>query len=300
MAHDHSHDHSHTHAHTHATGSIGTAFFLNLLFTVAEFFGGVLTNSVAILSDAVHDLGDSITLGLSWYLNQKSIQGRDERFSYGYRRFSLLGALATGIVLLGGSILVLSEAIPRLLEPETPNAPGMLAFSIVGIVVNGAAVLRLRGLSSLNARVVALHLLEDVLGWVGVLIVSVTLLFLDLPILDPILSIVITSYILYNVARNLRKTLTVFLQAVPSDADPVAAEALLSEIEGVISVHHTHSWSLDGEHHVLTTHVVVSPQTSWEEASHIKRKAKKLLRSHDFHFATIEIEVEGEPCEAED
>jgi cobalt-zinc-cadmium efflux system protein len=273
---------------------------LNLLFTVAEIIGGLWTNSVAILSDAVHDLGDSITLGLSWYLNRKSVQGRDQRFSYGYRRFSLLGALVTGIVLLAGSLLVLSEAIPRLLHPETPLARGMLIFALVGITVNGAAALRLRGLSSLNARVVMLHLLEDVLGWVGVLIVSVILLFRDIPILDPILSVVITSYILYNVAHNLHKTLTVFLQAVPFDADPAAAEALLTGIEGVVSVHHTHAWSLDGERHVLTTHVVVSSRASWEEMARIKRDAKKRLRSHDYHFVTIEIEVEGEPCEAEE
>jgi cobalt-zinc-cadmium efflux system protein len=297
VSHDHRH---HSHVHTHATGNIGIAFVLNLVFTVAELVGGLWINSVAILSDAVHDLGDCITLGLSWYLSRKSVQGRDQRFSYGYRRFSLLGALVTGIVLLAGSLLVLAEAIPRLLHPETPLARGMLVFALVGITVNGVAALRLRGLSSLNARVVMLHLLEDVLGWVGVLIVSTILLFRDIPILDPILSIVITSYILYNVAHNLRRTLSVFLQAVPADADPAAAEALLVGIEGVRSVHHTHAWSLDGERHVLTTHVVVSPGTTWEEASRTKRTAKELLRNHDYHYATIEIEVEGEPCGAEE
>ncbi|MDX1600202.1 MAG: cation diffusion facilitator family transporter, partial [Anaerolineales bacterium] len=161
------------HGHTdRPPGGLRTAFFLNLAFTLLEIVVGLFTNSVAILSDAVHDLGDSLSLGLSWYLEGYANRAGDRRYSYGYRRFSLLGALVSTIVLIAGSLLILSEAIPRLLNPEPTNALGMAAFAIVGVAANGAAVLRLRGQRSMNARVVTWHLLEDVLGWVAVLIVG--------------------------------------------------------------------------------------------------------------------------------
>lgn len=295
------HDHSHgSHTHVHATGSIRVAFFLNLAFTIAEFAGGLWTNSLAILSDAVHDLGDSLTLGLSWFLEERSKKGRDAAYSYGYRRHSLLGALVAGSVLLAGSLVVISRAIPRLMHPEHPNAKGMLAFAVVGVLVNGAAILRLRGGQSMNARVVALHLLEDVLGWVAVLVVSVILLFKDIPILDPVLSLIITAYVLYNAVVNLRRTLVIFLQSTPRDVDIPSIEDRIAQIPGVSSVHHTHAWSLDGIHHVLTTHVVVPDATPWPELQRVKKQAKQLLRELDFISATIEVEHESEECEAEE
>jgi cobalt-zinc-cadmium efflux system protein len=296
MAHDH---HHHGHYHEHASGNIGLAFFLNLGFTVVEIVGGLWTNSIAILSDALHDLGDSFTLGASWLLQRKSRQGRDERYSYGYRRYSLLGALISAIVLLAGSVFILSEAIPRLTSPETPNARGMLGLAVLGVLVNGAAALRLRGDSSLNARIVGLHLLEDVLGWIGVLVVSLVLLVKDIPILDPILSIIITAYVLYNLTRHLRSTLGVFLQAVPGDIDVGEIREKLKTIEGVEEVHHAHTWSLDGEHHVLTAHIVVGDTTTFGQAARIKHEAKDLLKSLHFPHATLEIETLSEECGAD-
>lgn len=293
----HSHDHS-SHSHVHTTNNIKVAFFLNCVFTIAEIVGGIWTNSVAILSDAVHDAGDSFTLGLSWYLEKKSTRGRDITYSYGYRRFSLLGAVISGVVLLSGSLLVLSEAIPRLIHPEPSHAQGMLAFALFGILINSIAVFRLRGETSINARIVALHLLEDVLGWAGVLVVAIVLFFKPIYILDPLLSILITAYVLYKSVANLRKTLLIFLQAAPLGIDISDVESQLAHLSGVVSVHHTHSWSLDGTHHVLTTHVVVPTDTKWEDISRIKKEAKQLLRSLHFHHATIEIEVEDEECTA--
>ena len=185
----------HHHHHSHSSGNIKTAFFLNFGFTILEIIGGILTNSIAILSDALHDLGDSISLGIAWYLDNFSKKDSTSRYSYGYRRFSLLGALINSLVLIGGSLFILSEAIPRILNPEEAHAPGMIAFAILGVIVNGAAVLKLKDDKSMNAKVVAWHLMEDVLGWVAVLIVGITLLFVNLPVLDPILSILITLYV---------------------------------------------------------------------------------------------------------
>lgn len=291
-------DHPHNHSHDHArdSGNIQTAFFLNLGFTLLEIFGGLWTNSVAILSDAVHDLGDSLSLGLAWMLDRYAQRERDKRFSYGYRRFSLLGALLNTVVLIVGAIFVLSEAIPRLFDPEPSNAPGMIAFALLGIVVNGAAVLRMRGGKTLNAQVVAWHLLEDVLGWVAVLIVAIVLLFTDIQVLDPALSILITAYVLYNVLKNMRKTLSLFLQGVPEHIDVDYIESEISQVDNVKSNHHTHVWSLDGEHHVLTTHVVVAEDISRDQILCVKEDIKQLLKPYELSHITVEIEYGERDC----
>jgi cobalt-zinc-cadmium efflux system protein len=208
------------HGHSHDTASnIRVAFFLNLGFTVLEIIGGTLTNSVAILSDALHDLGDSLSLGIAWYLENVAKREADHRFSYGYRRFSLLGALITSIVLVIGSLIVLSEAVQRVAEPEEPAAGGMILLALIGIGVNGLAVLRVRGDGGLSAQAVSWHLLEDVLGWIAVLFVGIVMSFVDAPILDPVLSMLLATYVLYRVITNLRKTLRVFLQATPEGID---------------------------------------------------------------------------------
>lgn len=272
------------------------AFFLNLGFTVLEIFGGLYTNSVAILSDAVHDLGDSISLGLAWYLETLAQRDGDQRFSYGYRRFSLLGALLTTSILLVGSILILLEAIPRLVSPEPANATGMVVFAVLGIPVNGLAVLRLRHDGTMNARAVAWHLFEDVLGWVAVFVVSIVLIFWPFYILDAILSIVVTAYISWNVIANLRKTLSLFLQGVPDNIDIEEIEQRLCSIPEVISTHHTHIWSLDGKHHVLTTHVVVDEGLSKESIRCVRRDLQALLNTLDFSHSTVEIEFGESDC----
>lgn len=289
-------DHHHEHDHSVAGRSLRTAFFLNISFTVLEVIVGLWTNSVAILSDSVHDFGDSLSLGLSWWLENYSNRSSDQRFSYGYRRFSLLGALISTVVLIGGSLLILSETIPRLLNPESTNAAGMALFALVGIVVNGVAVLRLRRGQTLNAQVVAWHLLEDVLGWVAVLIVGVTLLFRDIPILDPILSLLITSYVLYNVVRNLRSTISLFLQAVPEEIELENFESRMRALPKVISTHHTHVWSLDGQHHVLTSHIVVPDGTASEEIIQLKCDLRELSSGLSLEHTTFEVEFQNEEC----
>lgn len=287
--------HSHHH-HSHSTKNIRAAFFLNLGFTILEIIGGSLTNSVAILSDALHDLGDSISLGLAWYLENFSKKKASKRYSYGYGRFSLLGALINALVLLVGSVFVLSEAIPRLMNPEHSNAQGMILFAIVGILVNGLAALRLKDEQSINARVVALHLMEDVLGWVAVLVVGITLLFIDIHILDPILSILITLYVLYNVFANLRKTVKLFLQAIPEGIDLEDLEQQLLAIEGVSSAHNPHVWSLDGEHHVLTIHLIIPDDSDKNDIIRIKHASKAIAERLHLTHVTVEIEFECEEC----
>ncbi|MEO8233595.1 MAG: cation diffusion facilitator family transporter [Ignavibacteriota bacterium] len=271
-------------------------FFLNFGFTLFEIVGGILTNSIAIISDALHDLGDSISLGLAWFLEKYSHKKSDNKFTYGYGRFSLLGALINAIVLMLGSTFVLANAIPRLIKPEAANAEGMIVFAIIGVIVNGAAVLKFKGEESMNARVMMLHLIEDVLGWIAILAVAITLLFWQNYILDAILSIIITLYILYNVVINLKKTITLFLQATPDNINIEFLDNKFKSIDKVISSHHTHVWSLDGANHILTTHLIVDKSTTRDEIVKIKSKCKQLFEDLKMIHFTIEIELEDEVC----
>lgn len=287
---------SHNHSHK-TTENIKVAFFLNLFFTILELFGGLYTNSLAILSDAIHDLADTFALGISWYFDKVSKKPRSERFSYGLGRFSLLSALISSFVLLFGSLYILSEAIPRIMNPEHSNAQGMIGFAILGIIINGAAVLRLKSGNSMNEKVVFWHLFEDVLGWIAVLFTGIIIYFRDIHILDPVISILIVLYVLWNVLKNLKKTVTLFLQGVPEGISIDAVEDNIKKFEDVKAVHDTHIWTLDGENNILTTHIVISKEISDEKAMELKCKVKEYVHKHHIEHATVEIEREGEVCQ---
>ena len=290
------HGHAH-HEHDHASERrIRTAFFLNLAFTLIEIAGGVWTNSVSVLSDALHDLGDSLALALTWRFARLSGRSGDAVFTFGYRRFSLLGGLVMGVVLLGGGAVVLLEAVPRLFSPEAANARGMFALAVGGIVVNGAAALRMHGGHGIGERIVTWHFVEDVLGWVGVLVVSIVMWFRNVPILDPILSIAITVYVLWNVGRRLKDTFVVLLQGVPPGVSLQKIEQAMREVPGVCDVHHTHIWSQDGERHVLTTHAVIECADSYDDVAAVRSLLKDRLRTLGIGHATIEIESADRPC----
>lgn len=296
MPHDHAHHHGHDHAHHTSAKNIKAAFFLNLVFTLLEIIGGFYVNSVSILSDALHDMGDSLSLGLSWYLHNKSKQEADAKFTFGYGRFSLLGALINSVILIVGSCFVVYEAVNRLFHPEAADAKGMLYFALLGIAVNGYAAYKLMGDKSMNERVVSWHLIEDVLGWVAVLIVSVVMLFADVPWLDPALSLGITLFIVYNVVGRLKETLFIMLQGVPADVDTDAIKTEILKLPNVTGMHHVNVWSLEGEHHVYTAHVKTQGITTFAEMLEVKRGVKNILKKHPFTHYTIEVELEGDDC----
>ncbi|MCD8264516.1 MAG: cation diffusion facilitator family transporter [Tannerellaceae bacterium] len=270
---------------------------MNFFFAIIELFGGLYTNSVAILSDALHDFGDSISLGVAWYLQKISGKGRDKYYSYGYKRFSLLGALFISVVLLVGSIFVIKECIERIMHPQEPNAAGMFALAILGIVVNGIAVLRLQKGNSINERAVSLHMLEDVLGWAAVLVVSIVMMFIELPILDPLLSIGISIWILINVYRNLKATFHIFLQQVPQNINLEQLQQSIRQLDHVKSLHDIHLWTLNGEENILTLHVVTSKNITPEQQGRLKAAIRSVCSQADIRHVTIEMETDNEVCE---
>ncbi|MBL75277.1 cation diffusion facilitator family transporter [uncultured Idiomarina sp.] len=290
------HHHNHDHSKDMPSNRLGWAFVLNFVFTIIEFIGGFLTNSTAILADAVHDLGDSLSLGLAWVLNKLGKKQANQHFTYGYKRLNLAGAFINAVVLIAGSAWVLVEAIPRLWNPQMPIADGMIALAVVGITVNGFAAYKLSEGKTLNERVINWHLLEDVLGWVTVLIVGIVLLFVDWPILDPLLSIGFTLFILVNVLRNLWATLKLFIQATPDKETYRQVADTLLELPHVADLHHLHFWSLDGEEHVLTVHLVLTKNLDIEARSDLKQRIDNVLAPYALSHTTVELEDPDEAC----
>ena len=279
--------------------NLRTAFFLNLAFTLVEIVGGILTNSLAIMSDALHDFGDSLSLGLAWYFQKLSHKKRDETYTYGYQRFSLLGALITGIILVVGGVIIIWRAVERFGEPEETHALGMIGLAILGVIVNGYAVLRLRRGSSLTEKIVSVHLLEDVLGWGAVLVGSVIIYFTGWYQIDAILSLLIAAYILVNAFKNLRSAFRIILQAIPENVDIEKLIETIESIENVISYHDLHVWSLDGERNILTCHVVVSTSLNDAERRHLRAGVKSSLKALNIHHCTIELELPNEHDESD-
>jgi cobalt-zinc-cadmium efflux system protein len=291
----------HHHSHENASGNLATAFFLNFGFTIVEFIGGLYTNSLAIMSDALHDLGDTLSLGLAWYFQKLSTKKPTKKFSYGFKRFSLLGAIINSIVLVIGSIFIIIEAIPRIIHPEEANAFGMMWLAVLGIIVNGAAALKLKQGKTLNERVVSLHLLEDVLGWTAVLFASIIMQFWDIPVLDPILSLLIACYVLLNVYKNIKESIRIILQGTPKEVSIEKIKETISSFSEVCTIHDCHLWTMDGEYNVLTTHVVLREELSWSETKTLRENIRRVLHDkYHLEHVTLELEHCNEDCEYKD
>lgn len=295
--HHHPHGHSHGHHHDHhAVKNIQLAFLLNFTFAVIQFFGGIFTGSVAIMSGALHDFGDSLSLASAWFFENKSRQASNQRYSYGYRRYSLLSAVVTGVTLVVGSILVLVHAVPRLFDPQVVNAQGMVVLACLGVAVNGFMAWRTHRGHTLNEQVISWHLMEDVMSWGIVLVVGAVMAFVDLPILDPILSVVFSLFILRGVVLSLLSAIKLFLQASPEGVDIPALDIKMRQVPGVVGIHDLHLWSLDGDRHVLSVHVVLGKGHTLLEAEAIKEKVREAISSQGNMHATIEIESEETAC----
>ena len=288
--------HEHGHHHSGDVEALGGAFLLNFIFTLIEIAGGLWTNSVAILADALHDAGDSLALLLAWYLQKASGKERDQRFSYGYGRLSLLAALINGVILLAGSIVVIVHVIPRLFEPQIVDATGMFWLALLGIAFNGFAFWRNRSSQSLNAKMVNWHLLEDVLGWTVVLAGSIVMHFGDYPWLDPLMALGVTLFILWNVFKSLGRVTKIFLQSNPEGVDLSAIENELRALNNVEDIHDVHAWSLDGKYHVLSLHVVISQITDQESLVLLKNQIRVQLHKMGIEHSTIEFELPTEAC----
>lgn len=287
----------HHHHHHGQAKNIGYAVLLNLAFTIVELVGGVLTNSVAVISDAIHDLGDTVILSFSYFAEKYAgKKSGDDSYTYGLSRLPLLSAFLSSLVLVVGSVFVLMAAIPRLSNPVEPNALGMAALAIPGIAINTAALFRLKKNEGLNSKILWVHFLEDALGWVAILAASIVMHFVYIPILDPLLSIVITLYILARVLPSLKKSVLLFIQTAPEDIDVEEIRRQIESLPEIQEVCDFHIWSLDSVHHVFTTHICLKGKPGKADEIAVKAKVREILKERGRFHSTIEIEFEGEEC----
>ena len=268
------------------------AFVLNLTFSVIEFLGGIFTGSVAIISDAVHDIGDAASIGISYFLERKSRRAPDCNYTYGYMRFSVLGGLITTVILLVGSVLVTVNAIERILNPTDIRYSGMIILAVLGVTVNFVAALVTKDSESINQRAVNLHMLEDVLGWLVVLVGAVVMRFTDFKIIDPLMSIGVAVFIFINALGGLKEVLELFLEKTPQGIGVDEVKDTLLKINGVLDVHHIHIRSIDGNINHATMHVVTNT-----DAHEIKHKVRHELCELGITHTTLELEGENEHCD---
>ena len=270
------------------------AAFLNIAFTVIEVMGGIWTNSLAILSDALHDLGDSIALFISWLFERGAKKSPNAKYTFGYQRLSLFSAIFSASVLVAGSIIIFYQAIPRLLSPETVNALGMVGLALIGVAFNALGFFLLKRGESLNEKVLSWHLLEDVLGWIVILIGGVVMYFWDFYLIDPIMTVALTAFIFYYVVKNLREGIRILLQGVPKHINLEDVKRDIGAVKGVLGMHDIHIWSLEGETDVFTAHVVLDDATLEKHPEETKQTIREILLKHHLEHSTIEFESEGQ------
>lgn len=267
------------------------AFILNLGFSIFEFIGGTLTNSVAIISDSIHDIGDALSIGISYLLEKKSKKQPDNKFTYGYKRYSVIGSIITTTILLIGSIIVIYNAIIRIINPVPINYNGMIIFAILGVTINFLAAYFTRKGESLNQKAVNLHMLEDILGWIIVLIGAIIIRFTDFTIIDPILSIIVALFILVNAFKNLKEVIDLFLEKTPNNINIKELKEHLLKIKNIKDIHHIHVWSIDGYNNCATMHIITD-----ENQKIIKETIKSELKEYGIDHVTLELETTDEKC----
>lgn len=268
------------------------AFLLNLSFSLLELVGGVFTGSVAILSDAIHDAVDALSIGISYWFERKSKKTPNATYTYGYARYSVLGGAITTLLLIVGSVIVMLNAFWRVVVPTEIHYDGMLVLSLIGILVNGVAAYFTREGDSVNQKAVNLHMLEDVLGWIVVFLGAVVMRFTKLSLLDPLLSIAVSGYILFHAIGNLKNAVDILLEKAPRAIREDSVRTQLLKITGVLDIHHIHLWTLDGEMACATMHIVMNPVEPG-----LKHIVRHTLRDMGIAHATIEWETPNETCE---
>ncbi|MBR5252646.1 MAG: cation transporter [Clostridia bacterium] len=271
------------------------AFLLNLFFSVFEFVGGMITGSAAIISDSIHDLGDALSIGTSYFLERKSKKAADNKYTYGYGRYSVLGGVITVVILIIGSTAAIFNGVMRIINPTPINYDGMIILALFGAAVNLIAAYFTRDGESVNQRAVNLHMLEDVLGWIAVLVGAVIMRFTDLAFIDPLMSIGIAIFILINAVRTLGASIELLLEKTPHGIDVSEIREHLCEIDGVTDVHHIHIWSLDETTNCATMHIVADG-----DYAEIKSAVRHELAEHGITHTTLELESTAEDCSAQE
>ena len=269
--------------------TVWLAFFLNLSYAIVEFIAGGIFGSSAVLADSIHDLGDAIAIGISAFLETISNREEDSHYTLGYKRFSLLGALVTAVILMTGSVLVILGNITKLFHPQPVNDEGILWLGIIAVSINVLASLVVRKGKTKNESILSLHFLEDTLGWIAVILMAIILRFTDWYILDPLLSLVISFFILSKAIPRFWSTLKIFLDAVPEGVDIKQVKSDLEQLEYVASVNQINLWTMDGLEKNAIIHVCLEHIKHMEVC---KESIRDLLKDCGFQNITIEVDAD--------
>ena len=292
----HSHSH-HNHSHSSSEKNISVAFFLNLFFVFIEIAGGILTNSFAIISDAIHDLGDCGAIGLAFFFEKFSRKKPDKKYTYGYKRYSLLSAIITSLILVIGSVAIIFGSIQRIKNPEEIKSLPMLIIAVFGVLINGIAAFKTSHGSGANEKAINLHMLEDVFGWIAVLTGSIFIHLFQWYFIDTLLSLVISAFLLFHSAKNILYTVSILLEKTPYDFNFEDYEAEISKLPGVENVHHIHVWSLDDETILATIHITLSKDFFPEKYSAVQKSVIEASKNLGINHITLQIDIENSCCD---
>ena len=277
----------HTRHHKKAGKNLAFVFFMNLTFNIIVIIGGLATKSMAILSDCIHDVSDTISIGLAWVLEKISQKNPSKNYSYGYERFSILGAVIISVFVIFMGFVILSEAIPRIFSPEGVDSSGMLIVAVVGIIFKSVSVYRLHKGETFNEKAILLHQLGDIFEWIAILILSLVLIFWKgSPNLDPYVSIGIAIWLIFNLGRNLHKSLEVLLQKVPDSFNSEEFYRQIMGLDGVRDIEDYHIWSLDGIDTIMTLKVNVDLK---KDTFLIKKEITEISKQYNVVDITIEF-----------
>ena len=275
--------------------NILVAFLLNLFFSLFELVGGIAVGSVAILSDSFHDIGDALSIGVSFFFEKKSKRKADKYYTYGYGRYSLVGAVIMSVILMLGSVGVCVAAIKRMITPAEIKYDSMILVAVIGVVVNFIAAYITHGSDSVNERAVSLHMLEDVLGWAVVLVGAVVMRFTDLYIIDALMSLCVAVYIFIHAYKNLKEAALIFVDKAPDEISIEQVYERVMSVEGVLDVHHIHLRTVSVGVTSASMHIV-----SKSDSLEIKTKIRDALHELSVDHVTLELETDREECFARD
>lgn len=277
--------------------NIKIAFLLNLAFSIVEAIGGILTNSISIISDSLHNLGDSITIGINYIFEKKSKKLPNKEYSYGYLRYTMLGSLIASFILLVGSVVIIYNVVPRLIKPLSVNYDAMIIFGIFGLLINLYATIKIMR-SKEKDKKINTHMIEDTIIWLFILTGSICIKVFDAVIIDPILSLLIAVYILYQVYKYMKNIYNIFMEKVPKNVKIDEIKKDIEENENIDNVHHIHIWSMDGVNNYMTAHIHLNKVLSEEEIIKTKNDVKNKLKEDKINHITLEVEYFNEKCDS--
>ena len=276
------------HHHKKAGQNLAFVFFMNLVFNIIVIVAGLATNSMAILADCIHDVSDTISIAVAWIMEKVAQKDSSDKYSYGYQRFSILGAVIISIFVIIMALVILNEAIPRSFAPEEVDAGGMLLIAVAGLIFKSISVYRLHRGETFNEKAILFHQLGDIFEWLAILILGIVLMFWEgASYLDPFVSIGIALWLIFNLGRNLYKSVCVLLQKTPDFFDVDEFKTGVLNIPDVNAIDDFHVWSLDGIDSVLTLKVAID---NWQSQEEIKKEIYDVASK--YHIVDITIEFD--------